>query len=414
MPYRIARHLTDYRGHVGGFSADARRLLLGQALSATGLAVYGVFFNVYLNKGGLGEDFIGALASVTMITSVIIGIPAGILASRVGLRNALLAALPLVAIISALQSLTVDRGALLTLAVILGGGQMLFNAALYPLLTVASNPADRNYVFSLSWAIMSLAGVVGALVGGLMPHVVSLIFGYGEFHALRVALFCSALLACASLLPTRHIAPRRGPAPPVVRLSAYSQILRQCWKFAILNVIIGLGAGFTIPFLSLYFSTVFQLRPSTIGAVFAVSGAVTGLAVLVTPLLVRRFGKLYAMLIPQAVSIPFLVMLAHSRLLMLSVPAFWVRGALMNAGTPVMNQVVMEGSSEEHRPIVNNLISLSWNIGWSVSVALSGVIIKRHGYMIPFYTTILVYIAYIIVLYRFFRGDPAMRRTADT
>lgn len=407
--YRAVRQVGEYRHRIADFSPDARRLLWAQALFATGLAVYGVFFNVYLKKGGLGEDFIGGLASVTMITSVIVGIPAGVLASKLGLRGTLLMALPLVAVMSALQSLTVHRTNLMGLAVVLGSAQMLYNAALAPMLTVASKSEDRSWVFSLSWAIMNLAGVAGALAGGIMPHVVSLLFGSSEFHALRVALFTSAILACAAVVPVRRIAPRRAPAMVAVRVSTYRMMLARSWKFAVLNVVIGFGAGFTIPFLSLYFSTTFALAPSTIGALFAVSGGVTGLAVLMAPLLVRRFGKLDVMVVSQAVSIPFLVILAHSRTVMLSVVAFWVRGALMNAAYPVMNQVVMEESDEEHRPVVNNLVSLAWNVGWSLSVALSGLIIKRNGYMIPFYATIAVYIVYIGLLYRFFRDSPHMR-----
>ena len=411
---RVLRHLVDYRGHIGGFCHDARQLLLGQTLYATGLAVYGVFFNVYLKKGGLGEDFIGALASITVFASVLVGLPAGVFASRIGLRRTLLVSLPLISFTCALQSLTVDRGVLIGLAIVLGVGQMLFGAALYPLLTTTSDANDRHYVFSLSWALMSLTSVVGALVGGLVPHVLSIVFGLSEFHALRVALVAFAVLACASLLPARRIsADTRRTAPSTFRqLMAHRGDLQRAWKFATLNAVIGLGAGFTIPFLSLYFSTVFNLGPSTIGTLFAVSGGVTGLAVLVSPLLVRRFGALYAMIIPQAVSIPFLILLAHSKLVWISVAAFWIRGALMNAATPVMNQMVMEGASEENRPIVNNLMSLSWNIGWSLTVALSGVIIKRHGYMIPFYATILVYIAYIVLLHRFFHDDETMGRRA--
>ncbi len=405
---RLVAGARDYLSHVRGLSGDAKRLLWSQILFSTGLAVYSVFFNVYLKKGGIGEDFIGALASVTMLTSVLVGIPAGVGASRLGLRRALILSLPLMAFASAAQSLTLHRGVLVALAVVIGGSQMLQGASFFPLLTASSDEGNRHYLFSLSWAITNLTSVVGALVGGLLPHAVAGIFGWGEVGALRAAVCAGAVLASTAVLPARCLGAGGVPLPR--QAVGYRAALGEAWRFAVLNLVLGLGAGFTIPFLSLYFATVFGLGPSSIGSLFAVSGALTGLAVLVTPLLVRRFGKLAAMLVTQAASIPLLLVLAHSRLVWLSVAAFWIRGALMNAATPILNQVVMEHSPEAHRPLVTNLVSLSWSVGWSLSVAVSGVVITRHGYLLPFYATVVVYLAYMVMLHRFFRHDPLMGR----
>jgi hypothetical protein len=55
-------------------------------------------------------------------------------------------------------------------------------------------------------------------------------------------------------------------------------------------------------------------------------------------------------------------------------------------------------------------MSLSWNIAWASSVAVSGFIIKNRGYMIPFYITFFIYIFYVFTLYILLRGDVSLAR----
>ncbi len=409
---KIRTILRDYSFHLRNFRRNVKLLILSHLLFSTAIGVFGVFFNVYLKKGGFQEDFIGGLSSIGTFTTVLIAIPAGIYASRVGPRKALLYALPLLIVSYALSSITLIPAVLIILSILTGIGNMIFNAAFNPCLTSNSLPENRHYVFSLSLGLMNFSGVAGSLLGGFVPDLLSDCFGLSEFHALRITLFSAAILAFSGFLPLLKLDEGvrcEGPKLPRWGLDfSDKKSIRVFSRFVILNLIIGFGAGFTVPFLSIYFSSEFGLKPTIIGYIFSGAAAITGVAVLISPLLVRRFGKLYAMIIPQAVSLPFILVLAHSRVVWLSVAAFWIRGALMNASNPVMNQIVMEKSPEERRPVIQNLMSLSWNLAWACSVAISGFMIKSRGYMLPFYITFVVYVAYVLTLYLFFRKDRAL------
>ena len=50
---------------------------------------------------------------------------------------------------------------------------------------------------------------------------------------------------------------------------------------------------------------------------------------------------------------------------------------------------------------LNNLV---WNIGWAASATLSGVVIQRFGYAVPFYVTATLYAAAAAYFYLSFRG----------
>jgi len=47
--------------------------------------------------------------------------------------------------------------------------------------------------------------------------------------------------------------------------------------------------------------------------------------------------------------------------------------------------------------------NLVWNMGWAVSATLSGVLIVRFGYAVPFYVTAALYFSAALWLYRSFR-----------
>ncbi len=114
-------------------------------------------------------------------------------------------------------------------------------------------------------------------------------------------------------------------------------------------MVIGFGAGLVIPFLNLYLKEKFGLSYGATGLVFALSSLATGAAMLLQPLLVRRVGRLGAIVGVQALSLPFwppwpgLLGFPWS-------PSPSSSGGLMNAAGPVYAALVMDYLAEEERP----------------------------------------------------------------
>ena len=70
---------------------------------------------------------------------------------------------------------------------------------------------------------------------------------------------------------------------------------------------------------------------------------------------------------------------------------FWLRATLMQAGTPLINAFVMESLPPALRARASSLNNTVWNAGWAASATLSGLIIQRFGYAVPFYITAVLY-----------------------
>jgi len=398
---KIFEYIADYAGHIKNFDRNAKLFLIGQGLYLFANGVFWVFFNVYLKKGGLGEDVIGLANSARMWATVIFAIPVAILASKIGAKKAFIISFPAIIITFALSSLTLEPPLLLILLFVMGSGSMTLYAATNPFLMANSTEKDRHYLFSLSFSLFSFASVIGSLIGGLIPDLLVSGFGLTEFMSLRLTLVGVALFASLGIIPITMIEKKpRSEKPPKISLSLRNRDeLKRMAKFPMLQLAIGLGAGFMVPFLSIYFSEFFELKASQIGYVFSIGSAMTGVATLITPLMVRKFGRLKAMLIPQTIAVPIILVIANSPWVLLTALAFWFRGALMNAGHPVFNQILMEETTENNRPIMNNITALAWNAGWAISVAISGMLIKNYGYKPSFYATFAMYSVYVVLAY---------------
>jgi predicted MFS family arabinose efflux permease len=141
------------------------------------------------------------------------------------------------------------------------------------------------------------------------------------------------------------------------------------------------------------------------------------MASLLGPALARRFGMLRTAVAAQVLSLPFLVTLGVEQRLGVAVAAFWMRATLMQASTPLVQAFVMEALPPSLRARSTSLITLVWNVGWAVSATLSGVIIQRFGYHVPFYITAMLYGLAATTFYLSFRhtrvGSPAPRLPGD-
>jgi MFS family permease len=188
-------------------------------------------------------------------------------------------------------------------------------------------------------------------------------------------------------------------------LSPFQYAYRQPGTLARLispQLITSLGAGLLIPFLNLFFNEVHQRPVAEVGRLFSYGSLAMGIGLLLAPPLAERFGKIRIVVITQALSIPFLILLGFAPWYWVSAIAFLVRAALMNMSSPVYNAFVMEEVEPEARATVASLASMSWNFGWTFSPTISGWVQVNYGFSPLFIGTITTYVTAIWMYWRFF------------
>ena len=399
----------DYREAVALFSRPARRMLLTELLAWICHGIFAVVFNLYLIEGGFRERFVGSAISLNGLGMALASLPAGVLADRWGRARCLVLGAALDAIAQFTRATFLDPNLILTGSFVSGVGQAMLAIAAAPFVTEHSTPRERTHLFSTLVAATLIAGVAGSILGGEIPGWLGQTgspFAGNRLLAYRGALWVGALVNAAACLPLLGLLGREdrtvaGGGPPVTRAER-----RRLVPIGLNAFLIGAGAGLVIPFTNLYFARRFDCTAAQIGVFFSFAAVFTAIASLLGPALARRFGKLRTAIGAQVLSLPFLVTLGAENRLAVAVGAFWIRASLMQAATPLVQSFVMEALPPSLRARSASLVTLVWNCGWAVSATLSGILIQRVGYHVPFYITATLYATAATIFYRAFRGAP--------
>lgn len=412
---RLAGLILGFASSAGSFSRNARLYLAANFLVGLSFAFSSVIFNLYLTEAGFQEGFIGTILSLGGLALVLAAVPAGMASDRWGRRRTMLWGVAAGSLIVLMRALTVDRTALIALGFLGGMSGTIYTISAAPFMMDNSRPQERTQLFSMSFAVMLAAGILGNLAAGKLPWLFGWIVPNSSvFLRYRLTLLAGAFLSFSAMLPLFKIGETPAmPAQASKSAAGYSrQGLTTIGKFAWCNWWIGLGAGLVIPFFNLYFSKRFGASSAQIGLYFSVSQVITLAAVMAGPSLARRLGKVRTVVLMELLSLPFLVSLGAESHLWLAVTAFWMRASLMQMASPIANSFTMETVPEGLRAVANSWTMIAWNLSWTFSAAASGWIMQRYGYAVPYYLTAGCYAISAVSYYLMFRkhdrpGDGA-------
>jgi MFS family permease len=398
--------VADYASTTREFTPNARLFLVATLLSWIGLAVNQVVFNLYLVEGGYASDFVGGVTSMMGVGMAVVALPAAWLADRIGRRATLIAGSLAVAAGLLARGLSLAPAPLFGSTLVVGAGQALVTIATSPFMSENSNELERTHLFSMHFVVILVGGLLGNLAGGELPGAFLRnlpAFAPDSLHAYRGTLVLGALASLLSLWPLsalREAPPHEGPAPPRTRARDHWRVMA---RLVATYTLLGFGAGFVMPFFNLYFAQRYGASIAQIGLYFSVAQVITLAATLAGPLIAQRMGKLQAITWLQMLSLPFLVTLGIETTLGVSVLAFWLRSALMQMSSPLLNSFAMDTIAPGLRARAQAFDNMGWYLGWAVSSAISGQIMARFGFAWPYYLTALCYGAATIMLWWNFR-----------
>ncbi|WP_216320097.1 MFS transporter [Deinococcus aestuarii] len=385
-----------FSGQLWLYLASAFTFGLSQAFAA-------LFLNFYLRALGLGAEWQGLVNALPALTLAGLSLPAVALARRISNAHTLKLGSVLSLIGAVILALAGGPGAALAGALVQGAGAALLSVSGSPFMANHSGEANRVTLFSVQSALMTGAGFVGNLLGGQVPGAYAAATGTAPdgLEALRAALLVSAAFQLAGLIPVLLLRPSGKPRPAGRSLAIRDKLTMI--RLVAPNVLVGLGAGATIPFLNVFIEGKFDVDYAGLGTLFAWTSLATAATALLQPLLVRRLGQLTAVLIVQAASLPFLAVLGFAPQLWMVSAALFTRGALMNAAGPVYSAYAMSALPEEDRPMYSGVNLIAWDAGWAVSSLMSGVVRGALPFSVAFNVlfawTLLMYAGSVVLIY---------------
>ncbi len=420
VPEVAGANLT-YWQTVRSFSLNARLYLLYMLFNGINFGIFTLDFNLYLNSLGYHNDFVGFINALPAAVILLIGLPVGYIADRVGYRPFLLAGATIIALASLLPFSTGAALGMMLFAIALGVGRDLTQILGQPFLAAASTARDRVHLFSVNSAIATISLSLGILLGGAIPEIVAQRAGVSANspQALHGTFIAMTLVAGLGMLPLFFMRPTSGPrdaagsSPTPVRASSLRGIsagLREIdmpvfVRLLLPEAIVGLGAGALVVFFQLYFHQRFGLAPGPTALILAFSAAVTGTTQLCGPLLAARIGKVRTLVVLQISSVPFLLILAFTNTLAFAIVAYYFRDALMNAGWPVGTSFAMERVRANQRATLASLDAMLGSAGrGGLGPLISGFLQRIGSYNVAFSFTAVLYLLAAGLYFGFWRN----------
>lgn len=412
MSYILRNEATGYWQRIRLFSPNAKKLIASNITRAFGWGIAQTLFNLYLISLGYSKAFLGGLMSINAFAMAISSLFMGTYVARVGTKNALIVGM-LISITTTFSQVGFPLPEVLITSSILSGlGIAILNISFGPFITKSSTAYERTHLFGTSQSLTILSAFIANTIAGYLPSLFALYFTLPIDSAptFQMTLLIQLLPLTLSLVPLFLVREKDTSTPTMSReetVSSIEPVKSKQWKklalkFGIVNAIIGLGAGFVIPYLTIFFWEFYSLPTPIVGLVQGLGSLSVAAGVFLSPVLSTRIGKVKTVIITQGLSLPFLFFIATIINPYIAIASYIFRVVLMNASAPVGNALRMELTPEHLRPQMSAVSMFAWNFPWAFSTLVTGPLFDQQLYLIPFWFTLTSYTTATLLYSAFF------------
>ena len=379
--------VSEWKMKIVGFNENVQMFMLANVLIQIGMGVFMVMYNLYIKELGLPETVNGKVISFTSLATALVLIPAGFLSDRVGRKWSIAAGTLLTAGTLFYRSIVVIEEPMVIAAFFTGLFMAIVQVSGVPFLAENSKPSERMHLFSIHFSVVTIASVIGSFGGGVLADFLEYGLGMDAVEAIRWSLLVGAVLFTSGIVPLFRLKPGVVVETEKVEDIMHEPLQESGFKinvriiilFAFAQLLIGIGSGLVIPYLNLYFANRFDASSAFIGLILSLGSAMTAVAMLIGPILVKKVGKVNALVLFQLGSLPFLLLTAFTTSVWLASAGFLMRQALMNAGNPIQSAIAMEVVHDKYKGLANSVNQMVFNIGWATTGSISAWLVTSYG-----------------------------------
>ncbi|MDD3094859.1 MAG: MFS transporter [Candidatus Neomarinimicrobiota bacterium] len=361
--------------------SSIKSLVLGSFFLQLLNASFNLILNIYLRKNNYSDATIADFTSYRFISILLFSIPFGLIIKGKRLKPFFITGSLIVPLSGAAMLLAANAQmpALIRVCFFAGSiGFMLVHVTALPFILRHSDEETLSESIALNFVVWSLASIVSGFMINLLFNLAGRfpgLAGVGEYEILMLVVLLSAL-SIPVFFRIRESAPEAGDKTSVfVHLRSYNW--GRIFRGLIPMFIISVGAGLTIPFMNLYFHSIFALDSDRFAVMGSVAAVLVFLGGMLTPVLRRKLGYGGSIAITQFTAIFFLVFLASTEMyseygfaLWFAAGAFIVRQPLMNMASPITSELVMKYVGPQNRELISAIESGLWNASWFVSAKI--------------------------------------------
>lgn len=349
-----------------------------------------LLLNLFLKQRGLDDPTIAALTSQRFVAGLFLALPAGLWLRGRRLRQPMLlsaALFPLVSL-AALEAARLDMMSLASACFLaMGLAGLVLNVGSLPMILRLAPKDQASEALSLQFAGWAAAAICAGLLSSLLQTLGTVRLGPWQVvfdeHATLLVLTvagCAAPLAYARL--PDPVAPPSGARHWLeVRRADRILLLRALLP----TLCIATGAGLSIQFLNLFFSTVHRLSAAGYSACGTATNVLVLLAGLIVPEVRRRLGWRGAILGVQAIAVALLAVMGLTELwrgqpwaLPLAALLFILRQPLMSMAGPATSELSMTYVGEHNRELISACNGAIWSGSWWLAARIFEVLRTHH------------------------------------
>ena len=337
--------------------------------------------NIYLRKQGFSDPEIASLNSLRFIGALAFALPLGIYIRGKKLKPFFILA---AAIVPTTSILIIESIRYLILPLIQlgflswGFGMMLMRVCSLPFIirnTTADNSTEALSLTAATWSLSTI--VSGLIISGLdwisYVKIGNWLVTFNE----QAILWIITVIGAGSIGFSLKIS-ERNHRDVDRNNDLFSLHKSYDWHliFKALSplILISIGAGLTIPFVNLFFNSIFGLTASE----FSLLGSFTALLVFIFSLLVpslrKKYGYWMTIVVVQSLAIICLIIMSlmelyatYSFALIIAVAAYILRQPLMHMAHPASNELMMNYVGKKNQELISALSSSLWSASWFIS-----------------------------------------------
>jgi MFS family permease len=389
-----------------------------------GFSYHGLFlvlFNLYLLRLGYDTRFIGIIGAAGTLCFIVMSLPAGALGRHWGSRRMVIVGLTLYMLGFSLIPFAelfpdVWRTPWLVstfMIAFLGGPFYWVNSNLF--LMASTRPTERNYAFAIRTALFPFAGVIGSLVGGVLPGTFSALMNtpLTEPAPYRYALFLSGLLYVPALLAmraTREVDYTPGVKPQKAGNLPYALIA----PFVIVELLRMAGFVGTLGFFNVYLDEQLRVSTATIGIIAGAALLLSGIAALSTPVLAGRLTNRRTAKMAMLGMVLGLLILAGFQHLFMVVLGYVLVMALAAVSYSAISVYRMEIVKAAWWSTMSGAATMGQGVGESAILLAGGYLIAAHGFSNYYLMVASLVLAGALFFWLYFRKTSELPEPAPT
>jgi MFS family permease len=273
--------------------------------------------------------------------------------------------------------------------------RLMLQVCALPFIVLNAKKETHSEAISLYFQTFSISVFASGLINYILASLAP------DFFTEKLMLQIFALLA---LFGTFFVFSIKIKEPLSEKVSLRNVLTSYDWRL-ILNaiiptILIAVGAGFTIPFINLFFQSVHGIDSRYFSIIGSFSFVLVAAMLLFIPFIQRHYGYRTAIVTFQGLAVLALFVMAstewystYSFAMPIAVIAYLLRQPLMNVAGPSTSELSLNYVGERNQEILSALQAAVWSGSWFISSLLFGWMRNLDiSYVNIFMITVVLYI----------------------